>query len=126
MKRPNIKLHSNTEIPIYPAKLKLVVAASIEAARYDFRDVFGQSTSENYNGMCAYLGPNFGLFFAADRLTHKTIAHEIFHATGRIMERCGCKLTPENHEPYAYLCGWITNWVYAELKAKGLKLRKST
>ena len=40
-----------------------------------------------------------------------TLAHEASHAAGRILEHTG-HTVPGTDEPHAYLCGWLTRWVY--------------
>lgn len=117
------QLHANTEIPLFPAMLKLVVADGVEPARALFNKEFGVCCHEDYSALTTYSGKRFGLFFKSDRLEHDYIAHEVFHVTHRILERVGVVFTAENHEPFSYLCGWITKWVYAEIAAKGLKVK---
>ena len=37
------------------------------------------------------------------------LAHELFHATHRILEYFGVEFTRDNHEPFAYLMEYLVN-----------------
>ena len=37
------------------------------------------------------------------------LAHELFHATHRILEYFGVEFTSKNHEPFAYLLEYLMN-----------------
>jgi hypothetical protein len=43
-----------------------------------------------------------------------TVAHELYHATNRVLMRAGV-LHDEHDEPYAYLLAWLTNEYYNRL-----------
>ncbi len=65
---------------------------------------------------------HFGLFFARSEVSVEMIAHEVFHASLRMAERCHLALGPDNHEPTAFLHGWLFNEVFTRLRAWGCKL----
>lgn len=45
-----------------------------------------------------------------------TCAHEASHAAGRIVEHIG-HMMPATDEPHAYLCGWLTRWIWEHVGA---------
>lgn len=48
-----------------------------------------------------------------------TLAHEIFHVTTHILDRCGLKLKlGTSDEAYCYMIGFITREIYSKLKIK--------
>jgi len=53
--------------------------------------------------------------FQRSSLSPGVIAHETFHLTHRIMEWIENDLTRESHEPHAYLCQFITDWIYRKV-----------
>ena len=40
-------------------------------------------------------------------MTPDVVAHEATHAAIMIFDYCGCRISPDNQEPFAYLVGWI-------------------
>lgn len=44
-------------------------------------------------------------------LAVNTIAHEASHAAGQILDWVGHQVVGTD-EPHAYLCGWLTQWIY--------------
>lgn len=121
-------LHRQTDIPLYDvATLHLIVCGDIVSHMNSRPDLFGEPDKNeegtSYLGMCAYRGANLYLLF--DRrgpITHDTLGHEIFHMTHRILEIVGTNFSTENHEPFAYLAGWMHAWVYRELKKARVKI----
>lgn len=77
----------------------------------------------NWTGLCACHGFRIGLFFEREELCHDLIAHEVFHATHRVLERAGVAFGIHNHEPFAHLNGWLTGLVYRDLGLMREKVR---
>jgi hypothetical protein len=71
---------------------------------------------EDFGGRSIYKDGHFGLQIRRDCLEHNEIAHEVFHITHRIWHYLGHDLLAHSSEPHAYLCGFITDWVYAQLR----------
>ena len=44
-----------------------------------------------------------------------TIAHEAVHVAGNILERCAIEQQASNGEPFAYLVGWVSAWLWRNL-----------
>ena len=44
-----------------------------------------------------------------------TLGHEVFHLTYRILEWHSVNWTSENHEPFAYLQGWLLDEIYKRI-----------
>ena len=111
---------SHRLVPIYSARLMIVVSDNAFASRVKRSEVFGPlNSAPDFSALCTYEGANFGLFFNRPELCHEAIAHEVFHVTHRILERNGVEFCEKNHEPFSHLCGWITNLVYCELERMG-------
>jgi hypothetical protein len=107
-------------VPLYLSKVKLVVTDDIYRAQRRFGM---EPSSGSFYGMSLYKGNQFAILLnqEARALSYDTVAHECFHVTSRIMELVNTKLTPENHEPYAYLNGFIAGKVFGKLKSWKIK-----
>jgi hypothetical protein len=105
------RLHIHSILPIYDARLQLVVADDLISERRKQEHLFGPVPGESFNALCSYSrGHNFALFFEPSALTHRIIGHEVWHLTKRICEWSGVGIS--NDESGALLCGWLHWWVY--------------
>lgn len=114
-------MEASTVVPIYDCYLLLSVSGNINAAARKHRKNFGEHEDTDASAivLAAQDRPNFGVFFHTHELDHGTIAHEVFHLVILIMDGARIAISAEHDEAHAYLCEWITKWVYAELeKAK--------
>lgn len=73
-----------------------------------------------WSGLHFFRDTQFGIFFWHNELSHWLIAHEIFHATVRIMQRRGLYYIAK-HESHAELCGCLTKKVYRALNEWGIQ-----
>lgn len=64
-----------------------------------------------------------GIFLLENNLTPNVISHEIFHAVHFIMQSIGEAFDIEHQEPHAYLCGYITEWVYKILAKENYEIQ---
>jgi hypothetical protein len=113
------------DIPLYPATLIVCVsddpADERKACLHDFGLYRGP---RKFDGLNSYDNAGkFAIFLDRHTLSHRSLSHEIFHVTHRIMEYVGDRFTPRNQEPYAYLNCWITQQVYALCSAWRLKIK---
>ncbi len=104
-------------VPLYSVRLLIVVTEDVERSRVSRNHLFypPRNDHSSWTGLCAYNGFRIGLFFERAELCHDLIAHEVFHATHRVLERAGVAFALHNHEPFAHLNGWLTGLVYSEL-----------
>lgn len=102
-------------VPIYSVKLWIVITDDIGVERLKFDWAFGPGDGINYSGLSSYGDGKFAIFLRRNVVCHELIAHEIFHLTHRILEHTTDRFSPEHHEPYAYLCGWLSEQVYLAL-----------
>lgn len=113
-------------IPMYSVRLLIVVTDDMERSRLARNNPFGEPVDDHsYTGLCAYNGFRVGLFFERMELCHELIAHEIFHAAHRVLERAGVQFGIHNHEPFAHLNGWLTGLVYSELALMGERVKRT-
>ena len=114
------------EVPLYGARVVLSVSDDVQAARAKEDEMLGKAPEEIWlarcGGLCSWWGLDFGLFFDRDTITHGALAHEIFHATHRILETVGVHFSSDNHEPFTYLCQNLTEQIYWRLHKAKLRL----
>lgn len=117
----NTVLHRKVTIPIYDCDFHLVVARDVVKAAKEMTKMFPNQVDDT-DGFVAAAFRNastntFGAFFSTGRsLCHDIIAHELFHITMRVMRHIDDRFHIDNSEPYAYLNGWLHDWVYKQLK----------
>lgn len=109
------KIKAELSVPIFHVAVVLIACEDIHEERAKANKTYGQM-----KGDCSALcsrgdGGDFGLFFDARVVTHSIIAHEVLHLTLWILEYCQVKVTSKNDETAAYLCGYLTEWVYRHL-----------
>lgn len=124
MSRPVLK--ECFEVPIYDAKVWLIVTDSITRERKKWEREFGpwNETSE-YNGLCSYNGRRVGIFIDREHTDEiGLIAHEVFHATHRILDWVGVEFSVNNHEPFAYMNEYLMRLIVPKL-AKIRRQRRS-
>lgn len=125
MSRPVFK--RQTEVPIYHAALLFCLADTMDETKavlekHHVGCEFEQNT--NCSGRVSFDGQQrFAIIFERG-LDHRTIGHECFHLTVVILRYYAVKLDPwDTHEAHAYLCGWLTEWVYRMLKLAGERVK---
>lgn len=103
-------------IPIYDVRLWVATSTQPFELRKDFDWAFGKRHADDqYSATVEYDASKFLILFDTGELAHNIIAHEVFHCTHRILEHCGFYMGTQTHEPSAYLCGYITELVYADM-----------
>lgn len=114
MMRKNAELRKERVLPIFGARIQLIVTHDIKAARKAQEHLFGPIDGPCYEALCCRSrGHNFALFFEPGSLTHRLIGHEVFHLTHRILEWVGTPFRTDNHEVFATLHGELEHWVYS-------------
>lgn len=113
------------KIPIYGMTLELVVTddmkkSQLKPGRFER---FGKQEPLNSVGLVLYADWNFCIILDSTSVDHNTIAHECFHATHRILDYCGLKFRIKNHEEFAYLNGFISSFIYNQLKKWKIKVK---
>jgi len=108
-----------TRVPIFEVNLYLEVCDSIPKAAKKFDPVMPPLPEGHDPLACVrFHKSRFAIFFSKESLAshrHGIIAHEVFHATHRIMQYVQQGFDVDNHESFALLNEWITNWVYSKL-----------
>ena len=116
-----VKLH---HIPIYDVRFIVGVFddhQKIEKLVYPW---FGHVDVKDLAGAACNNGRQAAVLLDCKHgMSHEVIAHECFHATIRIMDWNGSKVTKDLEEPHAHLCGHITHIVYKDLTKWGVRVR---
>lgn len=127
MKRGQLREKSiRVYIPIYDSFFEVVVSRDIsKSVRRPIRVAYlgEQDLEGEFDALHCYHRACFSIFFTYTNLTHNAIAHEIFHATHRIAERCGIEFRPNNHEPFAFLQGYLTEVAYGFIKKHKIRIK---
>ena len=126
-----------TKLPLYDGiELHLVVANTLlEGVTYlDKRcplDGKSLSTNNDMEHMVAFFVwtddlKGYLVFSRARPVTVNVITHEVFHAMMRFMHFLEEEFSLDHQEPFAYLCGWINEWVFEQIIAEHKSRRAST
>jgi hypothetical protein len=111
------RIRKRIEVPIYDAVVWLVVVDNVAKERRKWEHLFGPAPAANYNALCSRSGgQDFALFFSWEAVTFKTIAHEVFHLTHRILEWVNANFDATHHEQGALLHGHLMECVCAAIK----------
>jgi hypothetical protein len=117
-----MKIKTETILPIYGARIQLIVTDDILSERRAQEHLFGPIEGTCYDALCSYSGGhNFALFFEPNALTHRIIAHEIFHLTHRILEWVGVPFKSDNHEAFTAVTGELHNWFFGVIHIDQIK-----
>ncbi len=110
-----------TRIPIY-GNLRFKIMVSDDIGETVRRITESREEQDDYAAIVLSQAESFWLIFSTDcPITHNTVAHEVYHVVGRIGEYVGFTPSKDNHEPYAYLQGWVAQKVYDQLKSWKIK-----
>ena len=105
-------------VPIYDADFWLIISDDIYDERAKMSDLFGDPPSPTYWGLCSSNGRgDVAVFLKRSRITSRLVAHELFHATHRILQWIGWEFSPNNHEPAALLNGYLSDLVSQAIAA---------
>lgn len=111
------------KIPLYYVDFTLVITGDIQRAHNRHKKILGEYEESGDTALSSCAGSDFFVFLQFGRVCHGHIAHEIFHATHRILEWCAHDFSPKCHEPSAYLCEYLTKLVYADLAKWKLRIK---
>jgi hypothetical protein len=104
-------------------KLWVVVNDRPQKALREFKDIFGKQR-HNYAALHSWNNRgDFGIFFRKGLITTRYVAHEVFHATHRIMEFSGDDFAANHHEPYSHLNGYLSHIVTRAILKAGFKIK---
>lgn len=114
------------DVPLYNSTLVLSISDDILAARRRENKLLGEQPNledfEGCGGLTCYSYNNAGVFLLYRYLQHEPIAHELLHATFRILSAVGVQYTPDNPEPFSYLNGFLHKWTYQQLHKAKIKV----
>jgi hypothetical protein len=116
---------SMASMPIYHVSFELVVTDDMiksQAVEPRFTRL-GKQKPYGCDGLAIYREWNFCMMLDKDRINHNLIAHEVFHVTHRMLDYCGVKFRVNNHEAFAYVNGFLSDYVYKQLLAWKIKIK---
>jgi hypothetical protein len=103
-------------VPIYEARIRLVVSYDVTAERKKFIHLFGSVPDEYYDAVCSYSGyGDFALFFECKPLSLNVLSHEVFHLTHRILDWVSANFDGGHHEQGALLHGYLMETIKNKL-----------
>ncbi len=113
------------KVPIYSVNLELVLTDDIvksqkKSPRFER---LGKQRPLGAAGLMLWAGYDFCIMLDRRYLNHNVIAHECFHATHRIATYVGLKMRAGAHEEFAYLNGFLNNFVYNQLKEWNVRVK---
>lgn len=121
----NINRLHRKQLPLYP--VNLVFSADGVKLQGWFNESFDDQESSGGFTKIAFIDDVFtvGIHLKAEDHTVPLsfIAHECFHATVRICDYLGVKISTSNDEAAAYIMTWLYDWILSLLK-KDYKLTK--
>lgn len=108
-----LKPIKEVRVPLYG--VYVVIISSAEAADKRFGEGF---LYKNFGAqVCVVEDPKTGVdmvtltFRDPDAYSADTLTHECIHAAWRILDLVGVKVSSKNHEPLAYIAGWLSREV---------------
>lgn len=115
------KLH----VPILDVFLELFVGTHpqmYEATQKLIRYRGLVENNETFRGLSIETGRGyFAVLLREDGVSHELLSHELFHQTNNIWDYVGD--TPKKKsEGHAYLCGFLTRWVYKQLLSQNIRI----
>ena len=113
----NLLIKKKITLPIYDAVIYLIVAHDIYRERKKMGHIFGTPPhDDNYQALLSYdEAGTFGLFFEPKFTDIKTVAHEVFHLTHRILDWTNSNFDKDHHEQAAMLCGYLNEWAMGQI-----------
>ncbi len=112
-------------VEIYEHNFELVVCDDISSSRNNRRrlKILDPYQVNNAQGLSSMKERNNWIFLRRDSITHNLIAHEVAHTAHFMIANIGQKVDPFNNEEFAYLCGYLTNIIYKDLKRWKIRVK---
>lgn len=96
------------QIPLYNGNLYVIDTKDVVEAVKDTQDDDYEVTSSE-SCLISKRSGDFYLYIDLQYCSIGLLAHELFHATHRILEYFGVEFNRDNHEPFAYLMEYLVN-----------------
>lgn len=109
-------------VPIFNACFWVIICDEIGPERQKMQAEFGECPVGDYTALCSYLDGEVAIFLSRRCILPSIIAHEIFHATHRILEWRECNFDAEHHEQGAMLCEYLSELVAKTIAADRKRL----
>lgn len=123
--RDRLKWH---EIGVYDARFLVCLCHNTGAMckRKSIQKIFGEMEEDDCAdcaGLCLHRNRKISILIDRDYVTHDVIAHEVLHATHRLLEYIGMELGDKTGEAYSCLAGHLTGLVYKDLKKWKIRIK---
>lgn len=102
-------------VPLFDTYINLIVTDNIYEERNKYNDKLGENTlirGAAYPGLFSYNSRGSFYLFLKPQAELKVVAHEVFHATHRILEWASVFFNECNHECAALLNGYLMDNIY--------------
>lgn len=113
------------KIPIYDMRFEFVVSDDIRKSQKKeprFSRLGKQKVSDSM-GVAIYAGWEFCIILDSRYIDHSLVAHEAFHVTHRILDYCNLEFKVNNHEAFAYMNGFLNEFMYKNLKKWKIRIK---
>ena len=113
------EIRRRIDVPVWDVTVWLYVINDIRKERQERDYMFGPAPDCKYDALCSYGDcSTFALYFKTEALSMKTVAHEVFHLTHRIMDVVGANFDQDHHEQGALLNGYLMQEVVKAILPK--------
>lgn len=124
MKKPTENLKKKIYLELYDITFELCLTDDVAGAAKKEFQVPESALKDLYaDGLTLANRRNVVVIFKRSNLSYNLVAHEVFHATHCALQLCSAKFNEDDHEPFAYMNGWLHQWVYSVLKKHGVTVR---
>lgn len=107
-------------LPIYRCEIWLIVADTVREGVRQLPTTFDRDDANAADDGAGLMVSDdmggFAIVLAKEHIDANTIAHEVFHLTVEILNRCGIEITVDNDEVAAHLNGYLTELITDKLK----------
>jgi hypothetical protein len=111
-----MKLEKKVRIPHYGPDLILKLIVADDIAQFCKDKVEQDLDLQSIGGGALLEWPMCVIMLRDDYVDFTTIGHELEHVVSKILRKVGMVECDESEEAYAYLSGWVLNWVMKTLQ----------
>lgn len=121
------KLNAKLDLAIYETHINIGMCSNSEELEDWYSSLTGDTSKEHYPSAALTFNETNGdhwIIFTHEHYNLNACAHECFHMTHRIMDGIDTKFNLHDHEPFAWLNGYLVDTIY--IIGNDLKKKLST